>query len=229
MAKANILESGRSSVEKIVDYLYQEITSMRMLPGTRISESDIAKHFGVSRQPVREAFTHLASMDLILVRPKRATEVKKLSIKAIEKSRFVRAAVEAAALRKAVEHCNPAQGFQLDASIAMQKKAVADGDYAEFAKLDYNFHKTLCEIGKVPYAFEVIKTEKEKVDRLCMLSLAKEDRMPELIKDHEKIAEAVKTGNAEAAVDAGMIHLSRLDETIAAIRINSAAYFDDDL
>lgn len=61
---------GRSSVEKIVDFLYAEITSMRMLPGTRISETDIARKFGVSRQPVREAFTHLARMDLILVRPR---------------------------------------------------------------------------------------------------------------------------------------------------------------
>ena len=52
--------------------------------------------------------------------------------------------------------------------------------------------------------------------------------MPELIEDHEAITAALKAGDAEAAVAAGMLHLTRLDETIAAIRVNSAAYFDDE-
>ncbi|WP_417247878.1 GntR family transcriptional regulator [Celeribacter sp.] len=218
---------ARSSVERIVDFLYAEITSMRMLPGTRISETDIARKFGVSRQPVREAFTHLARMDLILVRPRRATEVKKLSIRAIEKSRFVRAAVEAAALREAAKHCDAALGYQLDAALALQKKALVEGDQNLFKQLDYDFHKMICEIGRVPYAFEVVRAEKEKVDRLCVMELAKENRMPLLIEDHEKIAAAIKAGDAEGAVAAGMVHLSRLDEIITTIRINNAAFFDD--
>lgn len=225
---AALPEQRRSSVDDIVDYLYREISTLRLLPGTRISETDIAARFGVSRQPVRDAFRRLESMDLILVRPKKATEVKKFSAKAIEKSRFVRAAVEAAVLRKAAEHIDLAGGFQLDACLALQHKALAECDHAAFGRLDYEFHKAICDIGHVPYAFDVIRTEKEKVDRLCVLGLAKEKRMPELIEDHEAITAALKAGDAEAAVAAGMLHLTRLDETIAAIRVNSAAYFDDE-
>lgn len=228
MSKPDTLpKDRRSSVDDIVDYLYREITAMRLLPGTRISETDIAAQFGVSRQPVRDAFRRLESADLILVRPKKATEVKKFSAKAIEKSRFVRAAVEAAALREAAKHCDVAAGFQLDSCIALQQKAFAERDFAEFGRLDYDFHKAICDIGRVPYAFDIIKTEKEKVDRLCVLSLAKEKRMPELIRDHEAMVAALKAGDAESAVKAGMLHLSRLDETIEAIRVNSAAYFGD--
>ncbi|MBU2962788.1 GntR family transcriptional regulator [Citreicella sp. C3M06] len=225
---ASLTASRRNSVDDIVDHLYREITSLRLLPGTRISETDIASQFGVSRQPVRDAFRRLETMDLILVRPKKATEVKKFSMRAIEKSRFVRAAVEAAALRKAAELCDKAGGFELDSRIAMQHKALANEDYSGFGALDYAFHKAICEIGQVPFAFDIIKEEKEKVDRLCILGLSKERRMPQLIQDHEDIAAAIKAHDAEAAVAAGMRHLSRLDETIAAIQINSAAYFTDD-
>ncbi|SMX31046.1 GntR family transcriptional regulator [Actibacterium lipolyticum] len=217
----------RTSVGDIVDYLYREITSLRLLPGTRISETDVAERFGVSRQPVRDAFRRLETMDLILVRPKKATEVKKFSARAIEKSRFVRAAVEASALREASKYCDKAGSYQLDACIAMQHKALAEMDARGFAKLDYEFHEAICDIGRVPYAFEVIQVEKAKVDRLCMLGLSKEQRMPELIADHEAIANAIKAHDGDAAVAAGMRHLSRLDETIAAIRISSAAYFDE--
>lgn len=228
MAKNATLPAGqRAGVDDIVDYLYREITSLRLLPGTRISETDIAAHFGVSRQPVRDAFRRLEGMDLILVRPKKATEVRKFSVKAIEKSRFVRAAVEAAALRSAAQHCDAAGGFLLDSCLALQRKALAERDFSAFSRLDYDFHRTICEIGRVPFAFEVIKTEKEKVDRLCVLGLAKENRMPALVSDHEAIAAAVKAGDPEQAAAAGMEHLTRLDETIATILVQSAAFFED--
>lgn len=227
MANADTAQTTRSSVDRIVEQLYDDIRQMRLLPGTRISETDIASQFGVSRQPVRDAFNRLANMDLILIRPKKATEVKKFSTAAIERSRFVRASVEAEVLRRASAHCTPADGHQLDACLAMQNKALAESDHAAFARLDYEFHQTLCEIAGVPFAFDVIRAEKEKVDRLCMLGLSKENRMPQLVEDHEAIARAVKDGDAEAAAKAGMRHLSRLDDTIEAIRVTSAAYFDD--
>lgn len=225
---ATLPKERRLGVADIVDRLYEEITSLRLLPGSRISETDIAAQFGVSRQPVRDAFRRLEGMDLILVRPKKATEVKRFSAAAIEKSRFVRAAVEAAALREAAKYCDEAGGYQLDACLSLQRKACAETDYAAFVSLDYDFHKAICEIGRVPFAFEVIQTEKARVDRLCMLSLSKEQRMPDLIEDHEAMAAAIKAGQGEEAVAAGMTHLSRLDETIAAIRAHNASYFSED-
>lgn len=59
----------RPRVDEIFDYLYNEIGSMRLKPGDRISEADIAAKFGVSREPVRDAFSRLESLDLLLIRP----------------------------------------------------------------------------------------------------------------------------------------------------------------
>ena len=71
----------RTSVDDIFDYLYDEISGLRLRPGDRISEADIAARFGVSRQPVRDAFNRLANLDLLLIRPQRATEVKRFSMR----------------------------------------------------------------------------------------------------------------------------------------------------
>lgn len=68
--------------------------------------------------------------------------------------------------------------------------------------------------------------EKAKVDRLCTLSLSSENRMPDLLRDHQAIAERVKAHDADGAVEAGMRHLSRLDDTILAISSSNAQYFD---
>lgn len=222
----NLAQDRRTTVDEIFNHLYGEISSMRLRPGDRISEAEIASQFNVSRQPVRDAFTRLANLDLLLIRPQRATEVKRFSAREIEKSRFVRAAVESEVLRRAARNCGKADSDALHACLDLQRTAIQANDYKQFGKLDYEFHRTLCDIARVDFAFEVISSEKAKVDRLCTLGLAKEDRMPQLLEDHEEIASAISAGDEERAVEAGMLHLSRLDATIEAIAATNANYFD---
>lgn len=226
MLQSNPTHDRRTTVDEIFDHLYDEISSMRLRPGDRISEAEIAARFGVSRQPVRDAFTRLANLDLLLIRPQRATEVKRFSSREIRKSRFVRAAVEAEVLRRAARSHNADTEKLLAGCLERQRDVIAKRDYQAFGALDYEFHKTLCDIAGVDFAFEVISTEKAKVDRLCSLGLAKEDRMPQLLEDHEAIAEAIAAGDQEKAVAAGMLHLSRLDATIEAISETNANYFE---
>jgi len=226
MAQATQLGARRTSVDDIFDYLHDEILSLRLRPGDKISEADVASQFGVSRQPVRDAFSRLATLDLLLIRPQRATEVKRFSTREIVKSRFVRAAIEKEVLRLAAQHCDTAGAAELDAALAAQERAVSDLDVDTFGMLDYEFHRTLCRIAQVDFAFDVIMTEKSKVDRLCILSLSKGDRMPELVADHREIADAVKNHHPDRAVDAGMRHLTRLDDTIDKISVTNANYFE---
>lgn len=226
MAQVTQFGGRRPRVDDIFESLHDEILSLRLRPGDKISEAEIADRFGVSRQPVRDAFARLANLDLLLIRPQRATEVKRFSAREIEKSRFVRAAVETEVLRRAAKHCDAKGAALLDTAIAEQQKAVEKSDVDGFGALDYEFHQALCQIAQADFAFDVIMAEKAKVDRLCMLGLSKEHRMPELVKDHREIAEAVKDHDPDRAVDVGMRHLSRLDETIEHISETSAHYFE---
>jgi len=47
-------------------------------PMSRLSEPELAKEYGVSRQPVREAFITLMNEGLVEVRPQRGTYVRKI-------------------------------------------------------------------------------------------------------------------------------------------------------
>ena len=58
-----------TSTDHIFQDLYARIMSLDLLPGTKLSETEVAKSFGYSRQPVREAFTRLANLNLLLLRP----------------------------------------------------------------------------------------------------------------------------------------------------------------
>lgn len=226
MMQPHQIRDRRTSVDEIFDYLYEEINALNLLPGDKISEADVAARFGVSRQPVRDAFSRLANLDLLLIRPQRATEVKRFSMREVVKSRFVRLSVETEVLRRAALHCDDKGADLLDEALAEQEGAVERRKFDRFGKLDYDFHRLLCEIAKADFAFDVIMAEKSKVDRLCMLGLSKEDRMPELVADHREIADAVIAHDADRAILAGRRHLSRLDETIERITASNANYFE---
>lgn len=226
MAQSSSLGERRTSADDVFDYLQDQIVSLELKPGDRISEAEIAAHFGLSRQPVRDAFSRLANLDLLLIRPQRATEVRRFSMRRIEKARFVRSAIDAEVLRRAAAHCDAAGAAKLQASLDNQAKAVDAGDVDRFGELDYGFHKILCSIAQADFAFEVILVEKAKVDRLCKLGIDKEQRMPVLLADHQAISKAVIAHDADAAVAAGVEHLSRLDITIERITATNADYFE---
>ncbi len=226
MPAAARTKERKTSVDVVFETLYSAINNLEMLPGDKISEAEIAAQFGVSRQPVRDAFSRLANLGLLLIQPQKATEVKRFSRREIAKSRFVRMSVESEVTRRAAQNATAATKAALDANLAQQTLAVEAGSYEKFGKLDYAFHNILCKTAKVDFAFELISAEKANVDRLCMLSLSKEDRMPELLDDHKKIAERVSAGDAEGAVAIGRIHLARLDATIDAIFKDKPDYFE---
>ena len=217
----------RTNVDSVFDYLYEEIVTMRLLPGAKLSEAEIAKLFGISRQPVRDAFSRLENLDLLLIRPQKATEVKRFYFAAITTARFVRAAVEAEVLRRAARLCTQDGTDLLEVSLAEQRIAFKANDYENFRSSDYAFHKALCTVGEVAFASDVIAREKAKVDRLCVLGLTRDERLEQLLADHVNIAKMVSNNDEEGAVKAGMLHLSRLDSTINAIREEHPDYFDD--
>ena len=75
----DLQDTRKTSSDHVFDALFDRIVSLDLLPGSKISEAEIAKSFGVSRQPVREAFMRLADLNLLLIRPQRATVVRPFS------------------------------------------------------------------------------------------------------------------------------------------------------
>lgn len=227
MAQSTITLERRTSADEVFDHLSAQINTLKLLPGARISEVEIARQFDLSRQPVREAFIRLANRGLLLIRPQKATVVRRFSNEAIMRARFIRLSVETEVMRRA---CATGLGrFQpkLERAIESQQKAVGLGDVTRFHELDYDFHRLLCTAAGADFVFETITETKAQVDRLCLLSLGKPAAMEELIQDHITLIGAL-IARDEAKVDATIRHhLSRLDDVITGIRKSHADYFED--
>ena len=147
----------RTTADIVYDYLYEAIVTLELLPGTKLSEADIAKRFDVSRQPVRDAFTKLESQDLLLIRPQKATQVRSFSMERIEHARFVRLAVELEVVRAACSVWRPEHALALKENLAEQLSVIEKNETERFHQLDYEFHRLICELSGKPLAFETSK------------------------------------------------------------------------
>ena len=68
-----------SNVTTVFDAILDDVHQGRLLPGTRISDSDLAEKLGVSRTPVREALQRLREIGIIEASANRYTRIAIIS------------------------------------------------------------------------------------------------------------------------------------------------------
>lgn len=226
MPDTTVLGESRSTADVVFERLQEEIVSLRILPGSKMSEADVARQYGVSRQPVRDAFRRLHALDLLEIRPQRATRVRRFSLEQIAHTRFVRLAVELEVIDRACTLWDSERADTLASCLADQQAALDAEEIEWFHDLDYAFHEAICRLSGLPMAFETINRCKRTVDRLCVLSLSDDEDVTTILNDHHAIAGALARRDAGAARAHTRAHFGRLDKTIANIHRLHAEYFD---
>jgi len=209
---------------RVVGALRDDIVTMALKPGDVISESDIAGRYGVSRQPVREAFIRLAQQGLLLIRPKRATVVKKISPEGVRQSRFIRESIEVEIIRRVAAAPGEAKAV-LDALIVEQEAASNADDSRRFHPLDELFHRTLARLAGVEYAWQLIDDHKMQLDRVRYLTLGVSSSQV-AIGEHKAIAAAVTAGDGTGAEAAMRAHLARAEVLLTQTISDHPDYFE---
>ena len=197
-------------VPQIIQILRQAIIEMRLKPGEALSEKEVALRYGVSRQPVREAFIKLAEAGLLQVLPSRGTYVVKISVREVLNARFVREAIECALVRSAAELIDAAGVARIEQLVAEQKQAAAAGDSSRFYALDEAFHRAIADCVECDPALRVVESARAQTDRVRYLSLPDASPLALLIAQHEAILAAIKARDPERAEAAMRTHLREI-------------------
>ncbi|MBX2835905.1 MAG: GntR family transcriptional regulator [Gammaproteobacteria bacterium] len=217
----------RTTADSVFDQIREDINKMRLIPGTKLSEAEVAQRYEVSRQPVREAFIRLNNLSLVHIRPQKATIVRRISRSAIKQARFVRAAVEVE-VAKCACNIDGNEGInELDSLLLEQKQCLKENNIRSFNALDLEFHNRICLFAQCEFAIEVISNCKATVDRLCTLSLSNQEDARQIYEDHVKILDGIRRRDPNDLERAVREHLSRLDATIDYVQENHNDYFED--
>ena len=223
--KAVARTDRRTTADEVFSVLQDDIGSLRLPPGAKLSEVDVAARLDVSRQPVREAFIRLDEIGLVQIRPQKATTVRRFSLSSIRHARFIRCAIEIEIVREACASRLRSVERPLEMNLERQRRALDAGRTRRFHDLDQEFHRLLCRGAGRESAFEAITAYRFETDRLCLLSLGARDERALVLEDHARIFERARAGDVRAATAGMRAHLSRLDRVIDAVRAKHADYF----
>jgi DNA-binding GntR family transcriptional regulator len=222
-ALAGQIRPGEPLVPQLVQILRQAIIELRLKPGEAISEKEVAARFGVSRQPVREAFINLAEASLVRIWPSRGTYVVKISLTDVLDARFVREAVECALVRAAAALIDEPALRRLDDLLHRQRDAVARRDHPAFQALDEAFHREIAGVVDCGHAVGVVEAARARTDRVRFLSLPGATPLDRLMAQHEAIVAALARRDAAGAQAAMTEHLR---EILIALPALAAAHPD---
>lgn len=136
----------------IADSVAEEIAAGHLVPGERVVETTLAKRFGVSRVPIREALKVLHAQGILSGGRYRGFRVASFSPETIDNVFDVRLMLEAFLLRDAVKRWR--QGLEnideLDIPIKLMVAAARNSDCGASLRADVEFHRIISRASNNP-------------------------------------------------------------------------------
>lgn len=192
--------------DQVKEQLAERIVTGDLKPGDRLIELSIAKDLGTSQAPVREALRQLEALGLIEYRRNRGAVVRDITTEELAEIYAVRAELEGYAVSRVAGMC-PEVGEGLLSLCQEMELAVGDNDVAAFVTLNTAFHRTIIEGAGNGTLLKVWETLDIQL-RTAMNTAQTPGSLDKALKDHRRIARAVKRGAAEAARAALVAHIN---------------------
>ncbi len=129
--------------ERVAATLRRAIVLGEFAPGDRLKEPSLAKQFGVSRLPIREAITQLEREGLVRSEPRRGAYAVGVTQQDIADIYECRLTLETLAIQRAAMRVTPDEAADLYRDIAEMEDGVSTGRVGAFAAADMEFHRAL--------------------------------------------------------------------------------------
>ena len=203
-----------SEIEKL-------IVNGSMVPGQRLDEMVLAKKYGVSRTPVREAIRALIAIGLVQNTGKQGSQVAKLSISMLIEMFELMAVLEGMCAQLAARRATKNQLFEMQKTHELLEKTFEKGTHKEFYNVNLQFHDLLYNASHTQYLAEETLRLRRRLSPYRMRVTFQPGRMSSTLDEHNKILIAINKGESELAKNEAISHLrligNDLEDFIASV------------
>ena len=196
------------------EQLEQMILDGRLTPGERLDEMELARRFGISRTPVREAIKSLLAIGLVETRGRRGTHISLLSIPTLIEMFDVMAALEGLCAKLAARRAGPAERAAMRKVHEELIQAYEAGDPVAFYQVNQKFHDLLYEAAHTHFIAEQTLQLRRRIGAYRMRATYQPGRMLGTLSEHVRIMDAIDAGNPEAAQKAASDHVRLLGDQL---------------
>lgn len=197
----------RTLGQTVYEALLQLVVAGRLRPRQHLVEKDLARHLGVSRQPVREALHRLQVEGWVECRPNGRAFVHVPGTHEVDELLAVRALLEVEAARLAAQRASEQQLAGLAGLCRDGEAAVRDGDIERFAAANHDFHAALTELAGNSILAQLWRVVARRARWHYLIVAAA--RMRDSCEEHREIAQAIAAREARRAGKAAQVHIER--------------------
>ena len=197
-------------VEQVVNAIVSEIVDGELPSNSRLIQDELARAYGVSRQPVQQALLLLRDRGLVREAPGRGLIVSPIDPDFVRKLYEVRAMLDGLAGRLAAERGAERAKIEGPAYLEAGRSAVACGSLHEQIEADMKFHAFINELSENSLIGETTAPHWPYLRRVMGEVLRDDVQMPQtILGEHVAILEAIAAGDGDRAEALSRDHISR--------------------
>lgn len=203
---------SRSPSLSVYEKLREMILCFEFYPGSRVTETELAEHFGVSRTPIREALQRLAVEGYITVRPNQGCFVRGFDINELSQHYQVRIALEKLALEVA---CKSMPDSALQRLAKAWDPVIQEGrtdNSVQMEARDETFHVALATGGGNHALARYLKDVNNHIRIVRRLDFTDSSRIDHTYEEHYEIVQHLLRRDLEAAQNLMQAHIQRSEE-----------------
>ncbi|MEZ0168634.1 GntR family transcriptional regulator [Microvirga sp. TS319] len=190
--------SGGSVMTRTYNGLRRLILTYEIKPNEKINELELAKKFGVSRTPVREALSRLVVEQLLRFEPSAGFYRPKISAHEITNLYEFRVFLETEGVRLAVQRAKDEEIHDLMAfwdEFSAKKNSTKE----ELIQGDESFHERLVGLGQNPEFVDALRNLNARIHFIRWASLNGPEH-EDSYRKHRELLEVLQTRNEKEAI-----------------------------
>jgi len=190
----------QSLAEQVYNYIKRLILSGDLKGGEKIPEEGIARQFGVSRTPIREALRRLDEYGLVYVKPRSYAIVVALDAQDAEQIALVRAQLEQLSVRLLAE-TGAGEDFDVLEILAHEcQQFLRAGDVASTFEKDSQLHLEIARRTGNRHLYELFEKIDAKMQLLRLVLHLPIKELTRFVGQHTAIIQAMKSHQPDESV-----------------------------
>ena len=181
------------------DALEEEIVNGVFGKGVRLDEQELARRYGTSRTPIREALMQLSAAGLVEMRPRRGAVAVVPDAQRLMEMFEVAAEMEGMAARLAARRWTDADNKQLLAVHAACRRKAEAGDADAYYYENEVFHEAIAAASHSGFLQEQLTALRRRLKPYRRLQLRTHNRVGASFAEHDAILAAIFAHDAEEA------------------------------
>ena len=211
------MPASQTRAEHLADEIAAAILTGDLAPGLHLDEQVLARRYGVSRTPVRDALRLLSGTGLIDLRPRAGATVRTITPDELDMLFIAMGEVEASCARLATLSMTPAERSGLrDLHEAMGRMAES-GDRDAYVAANGEFHALLYAGAHNSVVEEIAVALRRRLTPFRRAQFQAVGRLARSHAEHGSVVRAVLARDAAAANAAMLIHMSIVEDAFETV------------